>query len=236
MMQQSEEVNREGETAQRFEIVRENRRQYRRFNTLGTQMTVRLNPPSSSDIAPIDHFTASVNDLFEHALRGVGDGDMVGIAIHNETNQNDKPIGISFRRRDQLSVDAIWSVLERVTQSNARFNALDTLTVVVHSVTMPVGFGIKTLGRPISVMAHLKRSIVQVKSETNCLAHALLIAAARATNDPNYDAYRKGRKISPESPRYWRQPVSALTMVGESPNSNAFRTTFDTIRSSCTPG
>ena len=112
---------------------------------------------------------------------------MVGIAIHNETKQNDKPIGISFRRRDQLSVDAIWRVLERVRQSNARFNALDTLTVVVLSVTMPVGFGwqgqgIKTMGRSISVMAHLKTSIVRVKSETNCLAHALIIAIERATN------------------------------------------------------
>ena len=82
MMQQSEEVNRDGETAQRFEIVREIHRQYRRFNTLGTQPTVQLNPPSSPDIDPIEHFTASVNDLFEHALRSAGDGDMVGIAIH----------------------------------------------------------------------------------------------------------------------------------------------------------
>ena len=46
-------------------------------------------------------------------------------------------------------------------------------------------------------MAHLKRSIVQVTSETNCLAHALIIAVARATKDPNYAAYRKGRKIYP---------------------------------------
>ena len=109
-----------------------------------------------------------MNDLFEHALQDVGKGDMVGIAIHNESNQNDKPIGISFRRQDQLSVDAIWSVFE-VTQSKARSNALYTLTVVLHTVKMPVVFGlqgngIKTMGRPISVVAHLKKSIVQVKS------------------------------------------------------------------------
>ena len=126
---------------------------------------------------------------------------MVGIAIHNESNQNDKPIGISFRRRDQISVDAIWSVFEKVTQSNARFNALDTLTVVLHSVKMPADFGyagIKTMGRPISVLAHLKKSIVQVKAETNCLAHALIIAIAKATKDPNYKAYVQGRKIYPK--------------------------------------
>ena len=147
----------------------------------GKQLTVRLNPPTAPDANPIDHFLASVKDLLEHALQDVGDGDIVGIAIHNESNQCDKPIGISFRRRDQLSVNAIWSVFEKVTQSNATFNAIDKLTVVLYSVRMPVGFGIggiKTMGRPLSVTAHLKKSIVQVNAETNCLAHALLIAIA----------------------------------------------------------
>jgi hypothetical protein len=62
---------------------------------------------------------------------------------------------------------------------------------------MPIGFGrVKTKGRPLSVTAHLKKSIVEVKAETNCLAHALIIAIAK-TNDPNYKAYRQGRKILP---------------------------------------
>jgi hypothetical protein len=65
---------------------------------------------------------------------------------------------------------------------------------------MPVGFGktaIKTKGRPLSVMAHLKRSIVEVRAEQNCLVHALIISIAKLTNDPNYIAYRKGYKILP---------------------------------------
>ena len=126
--------------ARRFAIVREVRRQYIRFNTSGTQLTVRLHPPTTPVTNSIEHFIASVKDLFEHTLQEMGDGDMLGIAIHNESNQNDKPIGISSRRRDRLPVDAIWSVFE-VTQSNARFNALDKLTVVVYSITMLVGYG-----------------------------------------------------------------------------------------------
>jgi hypothetical protein len=47
------------------------------------------------------------------------------------------------------------------------------------------------------VMAHLKRSIIEVKAETNCLAHALIIPIARITKDPNYALYRKGYKIHP---------------------------------------
>ena len=84
-------------------------------------------------------------------------------------------------------------------QSNARFNALDTLVVTVHSIKMPVwfGYGLKIKGRPYSVMAHLKKIIVEVKAQENCLAHALIIAIARVENDGNYTAYRKGRKIVP---------------------------------------
>ena len=65
----------------------------------------------------------------------------------------------------------IWSVFETVSQSNSRFNALDTLVVNVHSVKMPLGFGgggIKIMGRPVSVLAHLKKSIIQVKATENC--------------------------------------------------------------------
>jgi len=109
------------------------------------------------------HFLANVNELFEYALQDVSDGDMVGINIENQVNQNDKPIGFSFRRKDQLSGEVNCSVFEIVSQSNARCNALDTLFVRVHSGRMPVGFGrvaLTSRGRPLSEMAHLRRSIV----------------------------------------------------------------------------
>jgi hypothetical protein len=67
-------------------------------------------------------------------------------------------VGISFRRKDQLSAEAIWAVFEKVIQSNARFNALDRLTRQIQAVRMPFGSGgTKAKGRPLSVMAHLKK-------------------------------------------------------------------------------
>ena len=139
-----------------------------------------------------------MNDLFEHVLFYVGDNDIVGITIRNQVNQNDKPIEISFRRKDQLSADVIWSVFEKVSQSNSRFDALDTLVVTVLSVGTPVGFvksAIKNSGRPLSVMVHPKTSIVDVIAEENCLAQALVISIAKVENYPDYKAYRQGRKI-----------------------------------------
>jgi len=52
---------------------------------------------------------------------------MVGITISNKVNVAEKDIGISFRRKDQITSGVIWSVLGKVAQSNARFNALDEL-------------------------------------------------------------------------------------------------------------
>jgi hypothetical protein len=43
----------------------------------------------------------------------------------------------------------------------------------------------------------VKNSIIEVKAKTDCLAYALIIAIARLTKDPNYKAYRQGRKILP---------------------------------------
>jgi len=56
-----------------------------------------------------------VNDLFEHVLRDVDDADMVGVTIQNQINQNDKSIRLSFRLKDQLFGDVIWSVFEKVS-------------------------------------------------------------------------------------------------------------------------
>jgi len=82
----------------RFTIVNEINRQYRRFNTIGTQLNVRLLPPSAEDASnPISYFLDSVTDLCEYALRNCDNFDMVGISIHNEVNVKDKAIGISFR-------------------------------------------------------------------------------------------------------------------------------------------
>ena len=96
MSQPSEELE-----SQPFEILDEKTRVYRRFNTRGTQWKVRLNPsPEISLPEPVSHFVDSVNNMFDHVLENVDDNDMVGIIIHNEVNQSDKPTVFSFRRKD----------------------------------------------------------------------------------------------------------------------------------------
>ena len=102
-----------------FTIEEEQTREYRRFNAQGTQITVRLLPPPEGEenLKPMSHFLVSVTELFEYTLRDLEDNEIIGITISNEVNVKDRPIGISFRRKDQIKGDVIWSVFEKVAQS-----------------------------------------------------------------------------------------------------------------------
>ena len=56
--------------ARRFEIDETIRGQYRRYNAVGTQLTVRL--LHLEDISdPVGYFLTTVNELFEYALQDV---------------------------------------------------------------------------------------------------------------------------------------------------------------------
>ena len=113
--------------SQPFEIIEVQTREYSRFNTRGTQGKVNLNQPPETPLPdPGCTFVDDMNNLFDHVLQDVGDADTDGITIHNEVNQSDTPTGFSFRRNYELSSDVIWSVFDKVSQSNARLNATDT--------------------------------------------------------------------------------------------------------------
>jgi hypothetical protein len=50
----------------------------------------------------------------------------------------------------------------------------------------------------MSELAVRKGSIVRVRAEENCIAHALIIAIAKLNKDPEYESFRKGyKKILP---------------------------------------
>jgi len=81
-----------------------------RFNAEGRELTVRMLcafPARTAARDPDGYFAESVDEIFNYSLRDLKPGDMVGISIHNVDNQQGKPIGLSFRRRKQLSRDVL---------------------------------------------------------------------------------------------------------------------------------
>jgi len=135
----------------------------------------------------------------------VRDRDLVGLRIRNTDNVQDKVVGISFRRSDQLKTDVVWGVPGKVVQANTRCGLSDRLEVHLDHVSMPVGKGktaAKTKGRSLDVLSAIKKSIVKAKVLFLCLVHALIIAMARVNGDPKYKSYRDGKAL--------KQPVQDL--------------------------
>jgi hypothetical protein len=91
----------------KYTIISKTTKQYNRFNTVGAQLIVRLFPPPSSDANIANHFQDSEMQVLDYALRDTSGSDMVGIVIRNEHNQKNEPVGVSFRRKDQLPSDVI---------------------------------------------------------------------------------------------------------------------------------
>ena len=73
----------------KFTIFEEIIGQYRRLNTVGSELMVRLLPPLQEDERePISYFMDRLIDMCEYALRNCNDWDMVGISIRDEVNMN----------------------------------------------------------------------------------------------------------------------------------------------------
>ena len=67
--------------------------------------------------------------------------NLVGLRIRNTENVEDKVVGISLRRLDQLKPYVVWAVIGKVIHSNARFDLCDRLEVHLDHVGMPPGNG-----------------------------------------------------------------------------------------------
>lgn len=62
-----------------------------------------------------------MDELLEYILRELDSSGMVGISIPNADNEQERPIALNFRKRDEIWRDVLWSVFEKVKQSNTRY-------------------------------------------------------------------------------------------------------------------
>ena len=175
-----------------FKILDETSKSFPKFNATGRSLLIKFNS-SGEEQEPTLYLKECITAITDYLVDKVPDRDLVGLRIRNTENVQDKVVGISLRRRDQLKPDVVWAVLGKVIQSNARFGLSDRLEVHLDHVRMPVGNGReKTKGRSLDVLSAIKRSIVVVKAAFLCMAHALVIAIANVNSDPKYASYRHG--------------------------------------------
>ena len=189
--------------------------------------------PQAEHVEPTVYLKECITALTKYIVNDVRDRDLVGLRISNTENVQDKVVGISFRRHDQLKPDVLWGVLGKVVESNARFGLSDRLEIHLDHIRMPAGNGKtaeKTKVRFLDVMSTIKKSIVKVKAEFLCMAHALIIAISRVNGDPKYKSYRDGYRL--KKPVRGRLSASGidLTRGGVLRKLNIFKIIFRTTK------
>ena len=149
-----------------FKILDETSKSFPKFNATGRSLHIKFNSPCEEQ-EPTAYLKECIAAITDYLVDEVPDRDLVGLRNRNTENVQDKVVGISLRRRDQLKPDVVWAVLGKVNQSNARFVLSDRLEVHMDHVRMHVGNGndgVKTKGRSLNVLSAIKRSIVVVKA------------------------------------------------------------------------
>jgi len=182
-----------------------------KFKATGRRPLIKFNSPVEEQ-NPGTYLKECITALTDYLVNDVPGRDLVGLRIRNTENVEDKVVGISLRRRDQLTPDVVWAVLGKVIQSNSRFGLSDRLEVHLDHVSMPAGKGtVRAKGRSLNV---IKKSIVTVKAALNCLAYALIIAMARVNGDPKYQSNRDGRGLKKPAEDLLKAPGVDLSNGG----------------------
>jgi hypothetical protein len=84
-----------------FFILDETSKSFPNFNATGRSLLIKFRPPTQ-DVEPTVYLKECITALTNYIVNDVRDRHLVGLRIRNTENVQDKVVGISFRRRDQL--------------------------------------------------------------------------------------------------------------------------------------
>ena len=93
-----------------FKIMDETCKSFAKFNATGRSLLIKFNSLGEEQ-DPATYLKECITALTNYLVDKVPDRDLAGLRIRNIENVQDKVVGISLRRRDQLKADVAWSVL-----------------------------------------------------------------------------------------------------------------------------
>ena len=133
-----------------------------------------------------------IQHLVDDVTGGIKDRDQIHFVLRTE--QLETPIALPFMPRAQFTPERVFAAVERVVQSNREFRLNDTVHVNVWHVEMPEGSGRSRKKRTETILRKYllkSQSVVVIENHDDlCLARALVVAIAKAENDPYYHYLR----------------------------------------------
>jgi hypothetical protein len=118
-----------------FIILDETSKSFTKFNTTGQSLLIKFRSPGEEQETST-YIKECITALINYLVDEVNNRDLVGLRIRKTENVQDKVVGISFRRRDQLQPDLVWEIFSKVIQSNARFGLTYRLEMHLDHVRM----------------------------------------------------------------------------------------------------
>ena len=178
-----------------YEITGTKERTSKKFKTTIKDTEIRFNNAvENMDLIDERNRTYTIiQHLVDDVTGGVKDRDQIHFVLRSD--QLDRPIALPFMPRAQFTPERVFAAVERVAQSNREFRLNDTVHVNVWHVEMPEGSGKSRQKRtePNLKKYLLKKthSVVVIENHDDlCLARALVVAIAKAENDPYYHYLR----------------------------------------------
>jgi hypothetical protein len=89
-----------------IQILDEVSKSFTKFNATGWSLLIRFNSPTEQQ-DPTVYLRECITGLTNYLVDEVPNRDLVGLTIPNTDNFEDKMIGLSLRRRDQLQPDVV---------------------------------------------------------------------------------------------------------------------------------
>ena len=121
-----------------YMILDETLKSFPKCNATGRSFLIKF-IPQGEEQNPTTYIRECITALTNYLVNDVRDRELIGLRIRNFENVQDKVVGLSLHRRDQLKPDVVWDVLRKVVQSNVRFGLADRLEVHLDHVKMPAG-------------------------------------------------------------------------------------------------
>ena len=162
----------------------------RKFNMTAKNYRVQFN--NTLDNVDLLQSQNRTYDIFDHLIKDVTQGmnstDQVRFVL--QSNQLQFPISLPFCSLPELTTEKVFSLVEKVVQSNEEFRLNDTVHIDLIRVEMPHGSGKSRVKRQTwNIRDYLKKkgSVICINNMDDlCLARALVTSIARIEKDPRY--------------------------------------------------
>lgn len=165
------QINRDDEN--NFFIFDEHIQIGKKYGMMKKDVTLKIKTPRTKNI--IEYLKNSISQIFEYIEKNMAENSKVGIVFDVPGFIHGAGV-LSYRFLRNLTVDNIWDLIFKITQSRTEFKIDEKFNIKICSIEMPYGSG---RNKKATMNEHRMRGIVVIKGNDNmCFPKAVITSIA----------------------------------------------------------